>query len=500
MDANLLLRTDASPAIGSGHLMRSLALAQGLKDDGCAPTFLCAELPAGLGGRLLAEGCALHPLQCPPYGEQDARATAMLAREIGARWVVVDGYTFGDVFHKTLKEQGCNVLSIDDFGHARRAPADIILNQNPYAREDWYATMDPGTTLLLGTRYALLRREFERWTSWEHAVLEHPTRLLVTLGGFDPHCMTEIVLHALAAIDRPLRIDVIVGGDREDTAQLEQSIRGTPHTFRFLKNLREMSETMAQANLALSAGGTTCFELAYMQVPTLTVVLADNQESLTENLEKEGCSVNFGTIDAGKVDALARAVISLIEDAPRRRAMALRGRELVDGQGVSRTCMHLMGSPLRLRPAREEDARLLWTWANDPVVRASSFSPAPIPWEDHMAWFTKKIRDPRCAIYIALDREDCAIGQARIEITDAGREAEIDLHIAEEFRGKKMGTPLIVAAVRRFFAAASARTVIALVREDNLASRHSFQRAGFSLRGEESRKDGRILRYGYDRV
>ena len=83
--------------------------------------------------------------------------------------------------------------------------------------------------------------------------------------------------------------------------------------------------------------------------------------------------------------------------------MAQIGRSLVDGEGADRVAMRLIGSPLRLRPAREDDCRLLWEWANDPETRKASFSSEEILWNDHAAWYAKKLSEKTTMILLGVD-------------------------------------------------------------------------------------------------
>jgi RimJ/RimL family protein N-acetyltransferase len=97
---------------------------------------------------------------------------------------------------------------------------------------------------------------------------------------------------------------------------------------------------------------------------------------------------------------------------------------------------------------REEDGRLLWEWANDPAVRAVSFSSEPISWQQHWQWFNSKLSSPDCIFYIAVNLADLPIGQVRFERT--GDEATISVSLAANFRGKGFGSSIIRRALTHF--------------------------------------------------
>ncbi len=494
MSKNFLLRTDGNPAIGTGHVMRCLALAQALRDAGGSATFLSSTLPETLTARLKQEQCAVLSLGISAYGRADVLETARCARDIGADWLIVDGYSFDADYQAQAKAQGLNVLFIDDYGHAENYAADIVLNQNIYAREDMYKYVGASTSLMLGTRYALLRKEFWPWQTWMPNTPEQAKNILVTLGGYDTHNAVAKVIDVLKNIREPIGVTVLVGRDDPRFPEVQESIRDSGVPFRLASNVTNMPELMAESDVAISAGGTTCYELAFMQLPAMTVVLADNQRMLAQAMEDAGLSINLGTADDLEKATLIEYVTGLLMNKQQRSRRSAQGGKCVDGQGASRVCMRLTGDPLRLRPANDGDANLLWEWANDPAARASAFSTDPIPWEEHVAWFERKIRDPLCSIFIAIDVDEKPVGQTRFDLTET-EEAEMDVSVAREARGKKFAAPLIDLSVRKFFASTGVHRVSAHVREDNEYSIRSFERAGFLFRGVEKNNGIRALHY-----
>lgn len=134
---------------------------------------------------------------------------------------------------------------------------------------------------------------------------------------------------------------------------------------------------------------------------------------------------------------------------------------------------------LTLREASVGDARLLFEWANDPVVRAQSFTQATIPWQDHERWFAKKLADARCVLLIAEAARGQPVAQVRFDLGDDGS-AVISVAVAPEQRGKGYGAAVIARACETLRARRGPVTVLAYIRPDNLASQRAFSRAGFS--------------------
>ena len=163
-DALMLIRADSSEGMGTGHVMRTLGLAQSWQDQGGKAAYAAASCPAGVEERLLKENIELVRLSPPAGSVEDALATAEAAKDRGACWVVVDGYHFSGGYQKALKQAGRRLLAVDDFGHAEHYWADVILNQDLNAEEGLYRNREPYARLLLGPEFVCLRRELRRHT------------------------------------------------------------------------------------------------------------------------------------------------------------------------------------------------------------------------------------------------------------------------------------------------------------------------------------------------
>ena len=333
---SLLIRADADVRIGSGHVMRCLALAQGWIESGGVVYFASAILPDGLANRLVTEGLHLCRLDVGAGSPADAQAAAELAREIKADWLVVDGYHFGYEYQLSIKEHGLRLLVIDDYGHAGRYVADLILNQNVYATVDLYPYRAGETKLLLGVEYALLRREFWDWQGWERPISTTPNKLLVTLGGGDANNVTLRVIQAIQRLeDISLEVVIIVGGSNPHLAALQNAVRNDSR-LQLVHNVDNMPELMAWADGAVSAAGSTCWELAFMGLPALLIILADNQRPIAEELDKTGICVNLGWFDKLTNQQIRTGLYNLMADEKQRLRMSVSGKKLVDGLGTQR--------------------------------------------------------------------------------------------------------------------------------------------------------------------
>jgi UDP-2,4-diacetamido-2,4,6-trideoxy-beta-L-altropyranose hydrolase len=333
---HLIIRADASTEIGTGHLMRCLALAQAWKDAEGQVTFISACQNEGLLQRLREEKFDVHVLGHTYPDSSDWDYTKNILADHSSAWVVLDSYHFDEVYQQRVKEAGHRLLVIDDMAHLKHYYADILLNQNLHAEQLHYSC-EPYTRLLLGTRYVLLRREFLGWKDWKQEIPEIARRVLVTLGGGDPENYTLKVIQALRKVDVPgLEATVVVGASNPHANTLEAAIGQSRIPIHLSPDARNMPELMAWADLAVSAGGSTVWELAFMGVPTITLVLADNQQYIVKELNRAGVTLALGwCTDMSSVD-MGAAFMQLSRASRVRMEMIQRGQQLVDGKGGQR--------------------------------------------------------------------------------------------------------------------------------------------------------------------
>jgi UDP-2,4-diacetamido-2,4,6-trideoxy-beta-L-altropyranose hydrolase len=274
-----------------------------------------------------------------------------LAREIGADWVVLDGYPFGTEFQRAIKNAGMRLLVVDDDECAQHYVADLIVNQNPCAsRDNMYTSHESGTVLLLGTRYALLRREFIPARPANRAHAPRAKRIVVTLGGGDPDNCTRTILEAVAVIEELTTI-AVVGPNNPRAPELEQLAQRGGGRIAVRRNPSDMSQLMAWADLAVSAAGTTCWELAFMGLPMLLVMLAENQRPNATCLDELGVAGNLGWHGELLNDKVRAAVVQILDDPVLRASMSQKGFALVDGRGANRLVSEMRSRLFTLRRA-----------------------------------------------------------------------------------------------------------------------------------------------------
>jgi UDP-2,4-diacetamido-2,4,6-trideoxy-beta-L-altropyranose hydrolase len=474
----LLIRADSNVAIGTGHVMRCLALAQAWQDAGGKAVFAMAECTPAVLERLRRENIQVTQLEVGSLASDASQVIALAVRH-SASWVVVDGYQFDGDYQRTLKGAGLKVLLVDDLGRLSRYSADLVLNQNVHADGTLYRNREAHTCLLLGPRYALLRREFTAQSVGRREVPDVARRMLVTMGGSDPDNATIKVVQAVGELaDVDLEVRVIVGGSNPHMESLERAVQPHRDRVQLLRDVTNMPQSMVWADLAVANAGTISWELCFFGLPAMVVDLADNQRPVAQALEERGAAVHLQNLAGLSTAEIAQRIRSLLKNKAARTKLSMNARQLVDGKGTERVMLVLKSYEIGLRRAREEDRELLWKWANDPDVRSASFSTAEILWDEHVAWFANKLRDKNASLFIALDREGEPIGQIRLDRVGGG-EAEIDISVAREQRGRGCAALLISRASQMAFSEIGLTRLHAFVKHGNQASGRAFGRADF---------------------
>ncbi len=321
-----VFRADAGPRLGSGHAMRCLTLADALAGRGWRCIFVCtpetvATVPALRRHRIMHPADPDAPGDLPP-GEL----------------LVVDHYGLGAAYEGGARRRAGRILVIDDLAEGRH-DADLLLNQNLGREAGEYAGLvPPDCRLLLGPHWALLRPQF---AAARPAALarrrKEPTlrRVLVALGGTDPDNATGVALAALARLGmEETAIEVVLGPKAPHLEAVRAQAAAMPGA-RVHTGVEDMAALTAVADLAIGAAGGSAWERCCLGLPSVMLVLADNQEPIARALAAAGAADVAGRAGAVDTAALADAVAALRPSRPRRE-MAERAAAVCDGNGAGR--------------------------------------------------------------------------------------------------------------------------------------------------------------------
>ena len=334
MSSTLFIRADAGPAIGIGHFMRMIALAEGWRAQGGEVLF-GGEVTPALVPRALSIGARFVALD-KRADDANAEWTIRHARLAHARLVVADGYQFGFDFQRAIRAAGFGLMVVDDNGENHAYDANWVLNLNLHANEAMYARRSSDCQLLLGTQYVLLRQSI-RQSSGARPAATVASRVLVSFGGADPVNATGLVLDALDGISWA-EVKVLVGAANP---------RVPPATAwrQVLVDVADVAPVMAWADVGICAPSTTCWELAALGVPTLGLILAENQVGIGHTLEAMRAMRLLGDArQAPERATLATAIADFLRNPGERSALVTTARGLSDGRGVERVIAALKGA------------------------------------------------------------------------------------------------------------------------------------------------------------
>ncbi len=340
---NIVFRADASVQMGIGHIMRCLTLADAFRQNGDTVHFICRQLDGHMIETIedkkypvfaldaFTSDSALKDIQT-----EDARACRPIIEKIRPDWLIVDHYALDIQWHRLLKPLCKKLMVIDDLAD-REHLCDVLLDQTYQRQESDYAALVPASCkILAGSQYALLRPEFYqlRDKSLKRRLSPRLNNMLISLGGTDSENVTGQVLHALQQCVLPstLTITVVLGPTAPHLNTVQTLADTMPNATHVKVNVQNMAELMSDSDIAIGAAGTTTWERCCLGLPTITLVLADNQRMIAELLAKE--QVIWLVKKENLVQNLSHIFSGLMPDA--LAAKSRKAMQMTDGLGVNR--------------------------------------------------------------------------------------------------------------------------------------------------------------------
>ena len=477
-------RTDASLQIGSGHLMRCLALADALAARGARVRFLCREVTESLAALVAARGHELERLNSATsdgHGpgisqEADARATVAALAGGGCEWLVVDHYGLDAEWERRTRAATRRLMAIDDLAD-RPHECDVLLDQNlqPEGASRYSGKVPRRCQLLLGPHYALLRAEFAT-----RRVAVRPRggavrRILVSFGGVDAGNYTARALEALRSIaPRDFAVDAVIGAEHPARVQLETLCREE----RFVLHIQtpHVADLVAAADLAVGSGGSMTWERCCLGLPALVTATAANQLKVVHAAALAGVlyALPGGPLEVAALDFHIRG---LIANPWLRESFSRAGMALVDGRGASRVARVLGAAGVTMRLAVAEDAARVFEWRNNPSVRIVSHSSQPLEWDEHRRWLSGVLQNPAQTLLIG-ESAGRAVGVVRFDAID--ERAEISIYMVPGHDSAVHGADVLAAAERWLVQQRpEVRRITAEVLGANASSHGLFAGAGY---------------------
>ena len=322
--------------------MRCLTLAQQVRQRGATVEFICANYMDHMGSLVRQQGFELHMLEVfKSTGREhlfdwsiDAAATSELAKGKPWDWLVADHYGIDARWETALRLQAHRILVIDDLAD-RPHVCDVVLDQNYYPQQEhrYDGLVPPHCRKLLGPRFILLRREFTEARARLSRHIGDVRRILVNFGGTDEPNITALALAAISLLGRnDIAIDVVISATTPHRAAIAAQVSSLP-TARLHIQTARMAELIVEADLAIGACGSSTWERCCLGLPTLALVLADNQSNGAAVLDKAGIIINLGEARSMTAETLAREISALIVDKAARAALSQHSLSLGAGTG-----------------------------------------------------------------------------------------------------------------------------------------------------------------------
>jgi UDP-2,4-diacetamido-2,4,6-trideoxy-beta-L-altropyranose hydrolase len=324
--------TAASPQIGGGHVLRCLALAEGLAARGVEARFATDRLTVDTVGLLRSSPFEIFETVPAEAHRHEAAREADIA--------IFDGYAFDRAVERDWQGLAKVRVAIDDLAN-RRHDCDVLVDHAAGREASEYAGLVPsGCAVLVGPGYALLRPQFaeRRNRALVRRRAEVPRRLLVAMGLTDVGGVTRLAVEGARRSDDAWSIDVVTGQGAGSLPWLrEQAQAGTLRLYVDI-DAAGMADLMAEADIAIGSGGGTSLERCCLGLPSLVIMVAENQRSSVSSLVRAGAVSLVGTLAEATAERIAAALVALAHDSAALEKQARAAAAVVDGEGVHRVC------------------------------------------------------------------------------------------------------------------------------------------------------------------
>lgn len=491
----IVFRVDSSIGMGTGHLMRCLTLAHSLKERGLTSCFVCREQPGERSELIHQQGfrCYLlpalsqetsastSPYQLATSWQQDVTETCQAIADLHPLAFVIDHYGIDWRWEKALSRAypGTSLLVIDDLAN-RQHYCSFLLDQTPNRTRAAYSGLLPEACVCwLGSSYALLRDEFSRPPRQRAAPATNEAwHILVSLGGTDPDNHTLAVLASLARLpprSPQTEICVVMGKHAPHLSDISAWCQQQQHQL--VIDTQQMVNFMDWAHIAIGAGGVSASERCARGLPSLTLVMAENQRQVTISLAEQGACINLGSCTPFPDAPLRDALLSLLNKREQYADMVSNARAVVDGHGTERVVdalqTELNKNTIRLIPMTPSDSRQLWQWQCEPGNRRYFRQPAIPSWEEHQEWFNR-IKNSHHTRLFRINWQQQAVGMLRLDF-DSSTQAEISILLSQVAQGKGIARHALQLLCGHY----TDLDLRAEIHVDNHASRHLFMSCGF---------------------
>lgn len=496
---NVFLRTDSSLSIGSGHIIRCLNLSKALKKSGSECFFISKDHPGNIIAKINEEGFSVKVIAVSEKsndyiqdekswlnGSQTEDAEQFIALVVEECThpdiIIVDHYSLDQEWEAIVKARFPNayVVVVDDLCN-RPHLSDLLIDQTYQRDAEEYSTFNVNNgKILAGAKYALLNPIFSQLRNQSiarKASVTLPKKLMLTMGGVDAHNVTGKILEflELAYFENIEKITVILGAACPHIDELNSLANKSKYKIDVLINVSNMAELMLDHDFAIGAMGGTTWERCVMGLPAVNVAIADNQNTIANNLAEAGAIVL--NTDKFSCTDLFDAFNHLVTHYQSQQHLAMN---ICDGQGLFRVIQHIIpmhakdGINVTLRQATSEDIDFVYQLQCEPKTRQFARNPDVPEYESHVRWMQNKLKDSDSFFYIIDNGEAC--GVVRLDpVKHSLAEYEISIFLTSACHGKGIAS----VAIKRALMLHKNIVILATVLPENYASHQLFERLDF---------------------
>lgn len=485
MSLNVVFRTDGSPLIGSGHVMRCLTLARKLKAMGMECRFVCREFPEHLGERIVQAGFEVLLLPFDPdypknswlgaTAENDSAQTIDVLKGTPPDWLVIDHYEISVEWEIAFYDHypDSRVLVIDDLAN-RLHRCDCLVDLSPgRSQEDYQNLVNPEAELCLGLEFALLRSEFTDLRMSLSGPRSRPSdeaKLLITFGGAETSSHLREVAAALRGIAEDIDLSATVIGASKEVRTL------FPDDVRHLTFSHDLANEIAQSDLMICGAGGTNWERYCLGVPGVVIQIADNQTFNANAIKADG----GGLLTKSNAEDVERAVRSLLSDAASYAKMSDTCWKQCDGRGADRVAQRVVDACVDLVVCTEEDARFVYDARYGNGAEKFYKNPVRPSFDDHVRWYASALPAEEFLMFCAVLGVE-KIAHIRLDPDpELASHVEIGIALDPKARGKGLGKSVLKAACS-YAKTLGFEIANAEVHHENTASMKLFEQCGFKV-------------------
>ena len=476
MKRKILFRADADQHIGYGHFIRTLALADMLKDD-----FDCVfytQTPSDYQRKELEMVCPYVSLP-----DDDTKFDAFLNALSGDEIVVLDNYFYTGAYESKIREKGCKVVLIDNL-HQRHSFADAVLGFLLGLKEEYYS-VEPYTRLYLGTDYTLLRRPFIERLNKKHTTIEGKDNLkvVISFGGSDQHGVAVAIANLLANSEK-VKLITVVGNKSQGLLQSDKI------DFRSGLSAQEMCDVFVSHDLAILPASTTMLEALACGIKIIGGYFVDNQLDNYHQYVKSNAIIGCGDLLLKENRLKVKELIESGDWQSSNTSNLIVPTNLKDNiLSIFCSLDRAMSNKDNFETEHfsfvnyvnltEEQSRKIWEGRNHPEVRKWMVNTEPFSFEEHQA-FINRLKERNDRLYWAVMSDGRVAGSFSLHPYDQDKkEGEMGKYLLFEYRGKGLGKLATQEFIDHIISAGIVQRVYIKTLLTNTANQHVNEAAGF---------------------